>query len=87
MANDERHYRDQADRARAIADAANLDNVRDRELRSAAAFDAMADSLKRVARLRAEREATSGSNAIARAEADADADSEADAELEPEPAE
>lgn len=63
MANDERHYRDQADRARAVADGANLDNVRNRELRSAAAFDAMADSLKRVARLRAEREASSGSNA------------------------
>lgn len=69
MANDERHYRDQADRARAVADGANLDNVRNRELRSAAAFDAMADSLQRVARLRAERE---GATASAAAQAKSD---------------
>lgn len=67
MANDERHYRDQADRARAVADGADLDNVRNRELRSAAAFDAMADSLQRVARLRAERE---GATAAAQARDD-----------------
>lgn len=60
MANDSTYYRTQADKARADADAATLDNVRDRALRAVAAFDAMAESIERVARRRAEREANGG---------------------------
>jgi len=57
MANDASYYRAQADRSRADADAAELDNVRDRAMRSVAAFEAMAASSERVTRLRTEREA------------------------------
>ncbi|MHA6722544.1 hypothetical protein [Sphingomonas sp. RS2018] len=56
MANDAVFFRAQADRARADADGAQLDNVRDRAMRSVAAFEAMADSADRVTRLRIERE-------------------------------
>ena len=48
MANDSVYFRAQADRARADADAAQLDNVRDRAMRSVAAFEAMAASAERV---------------------------------------
>ncbi|MGK6319294.1 hypothetical protein [Sphingomonas sp. DT-204] len=54
------YYRVQAERARADADAATLDNVRDRALRSVAAFEAIATSLERIARRRAEREENGG---------------------------
>ncbi|MES2338879.1 MAG: hypothetical protein V4537_12355 [Pseudomonadota bacterium] len=57
MANDAAYFRAQADRARADADGAQLDNVRDRAMRSVAAFEAMASSAERVTRLRADREA------------------------------
>lgn len=50
-------YRAQADKARAEADAADLANVRDRHLRSAAAFDAMVERTERVATTRAARQA------------------------------
>jgi hypothetical protein len=50
-------YRDQAAQARADADAATLDNVRDRCLRAEAAWLAMADRQERTDRARAEREA------------------------------
>ena len=46
---DPRFYRAQAEQARADADAAALDNVRDRHLRSAGAFEAMAERYERVA--------------------------------------
>ena len=57
MANDAAYFRAQADRARADADAAQLDNVRDRAMRSVAAFEAMATSAERVTKLRVDREA------------------------------
>jgi hypothetical protein len=60
VAYDAAYYRGQADRARAEADAATLDNVRDRAMRSVAAFEAMAGNIERVARRRAEREAAGG---------------------------
>ena len=50
-------YRDQAARAQAEADAAKLDNVRDRCLRSAHAWEGMADRIARTDAMRAEREA------------------------------
>ncbi|MBX3595724.1 hypothetical protein [Sphingomonas sp.] len=50
-------YREQAAKCRADADAAQLDNVRDRNLRAAAAWSAMAERQEHVASARAEREA------------------------------
>jgi len=75
MANDSVYFRAQADRARADADAAQLDNVRDRAMRSVAAFEAMAASAERVTKLRTDREA-----ATAATRADAEAAEAADAE-------
>ncbi|MGK6317977.1 hypothetical protein [Sphingomonas sp. DT-204] len=60
MAYDAAYYRGQAARAQAEADAATLANVRERALRSVAAFETMAANLERVARRRAEREANGG---------------------------
>ena len=57
MANDAAFFRAQAARAQADADAAQLDNVRERAMRSVAAFEAMAASAERVTRLRTDREA------------------------------
>ncbi|UIJ44611.1 hypothetical protein LZK98_16330 [Sphingomonas cannabina] len=62
MAYDAAYYRGQAARARAEADAATLANVRDRAMRSVAAFEAMAAKVERVARSRAEREASGGTD-------------------------
>ncbi len=50
-------YRERAADARADADAASLDNVRDRCLRAAAAWQVMADRAVRTARMRDRREA------------------------------
>ncbi len=50
-------YRDHAAQARADADAATLDNVRDRCLRAEAAWLAMAERQQRIDTARAEREA------------------------------
>lgn len=50
-------YRDNAAKCRADADAATLDNVRDRNLRAEAAWLAMADRQQRTDTARAEREA------------------------------
>lgn len=50
-------YRDNAAKCRADADAATLDNVRDRNLRAEAAWLAMADRQQRTETARAEREA------------------------------
>lgn len=50
-------YRQNAERARAEAEAATLDNVRERALRAEAAWTAMADRYERVDTARAEREA------------------------------
>lgn len=58
MANDATFFRAQAARAQADADGAELANVRDRAMRSVAAFEAMATSAERVTQLRADREAS-----------------------------
>jgi len=50
-------YRARADDARADANAATLDNVRDRCLRAAAAWDGMADRVARTDRMRVRQEA------------------------------
>ena len=54
-------YRDQAARAYAEADAATLDNVRDRCQRSAVAWQEMADRIARTDAMRATREAATAS--------------------------
>lgn len=46
-------YRDNAAQAQAAADSATLDNVRDRNLRAAAAWTQMADRQERTDRARA----------------------------------
>lgn len=56
MTNNSASYRVLAARARTEADEATLDNVRDRALRSAAAFETMALQLERTATRRAERD-------------------------------
>ena len=48
-------YRAQAIAAQAAADAATLDNVRERNMRSAKAWHEMAEKAERTDRLRAER--------------------------------
>ena len=73
MANDAPHYRDLAARAYAEADAATLDNARDRALRSAAAFETMALQMETAARRRAEREARSEADVGAEATGESDA--------------
>jgi hypothetical protein len=50
-------YRARATEARADADKASLQNVRDRCLRAAAAWDDMADRASRTARMRERQEA------------------------------
>jgi hypothetical protein len=57
MANAATHYRELAARAQAEADQATLGNVRDRALRSVAAFETMATQHELTAKQRAEREA------------------------------
>ena len=63
-------YRARADEARADADAATLDNVRDRCLRAEAAWAAMATRAERNHKLRAAQEAA---KAAANSEAAQDA--------------
>lgn len=55
MAQDALFYRAQAAKAREEAEAAVLDNVRDRALRSVAAFETMARAAERVTRQREDR--------------------------------
>ena len=57
MSQTQQFYRDRAADARRDADAAGLDNVRDRFLLAAAAWDQMAARLARTERGRAETEA------------------------------
>jgi len=59
------NFLEQAERWRAEAEAATLDNVRDRCLRAEAAWRAMADRQERVDTARAEREAPRDSSAAA----------------------
>jgi hypothetical protein len=58
MTSQASHYRAQALAAEEAADAATLDNVRDRCLRSAAAWHEMAARIELTDRLRAERTAS-----------------------------
>ena len=71
MANGVTHYRELAARAQAEADGSMLDNVRDRALRSAAAFEAMAVQHERTFKQRMEREAAAELRAAGEAEAEA----------------
>ena len=61
-------YRQRAEQARAEADEATLDNVRDRCLRAEAAWIEMADRAERTERMRASQEAHKA--ALAEAAAD-----------------
>jgi hypothetical protein len=54
-------YAARAAQARADAERTGLENVRDRCLRAAAAWDGMADRVKRTAAFRAEHEAAKAS--------------------------
>jgi hypothetical protein len=67
MAYDAAYYRKQAALAQADADSTSLDNVRDRAMRSVAAFEAIADGLDRSARRRAEAEARTTEMAVSAA--------------------
>jgi hypothetical protein len=49
-------YREQAESARAAAEQATLDNVRDNHLRAMAAWNELAERKDRTDKLRAERE-------------------------------
>lgn len=68
MAGQEVFYRDRADEARRAADAAELANVRERNLRAADAWQVMADRAARTDRQRAESEAKKAAEALAAAE-------------------
>ena len=57
MPTHEDFYRDRADEARRAAEASDLANVRERCLRSAAAWQEMADRARRTDRMRTEAEA------------------------------
>ena len=65
MAGQELFYRDRADEARRAAEAADLDNVRERNLRAANAWEVMADRAARTDRQRAEAEARKKAEALA----------------------
>lgn len=56
-------YLDQAVRSHAEADAATLDNVRDRCTRAAVAWEEMADRISRTDALKIEREAATAARA------------------------
>ena len=58
-------YRGYAEKAQAEADASTLDNVRDRNLRAAAAWSQMAERQERTDRARAVREGTAAATAAA----------------------
>ena len=68
MAGQELFYRDRADEARRAAEAADLDNVRERNLRAANAWEVMADRAARTDRQRAEAEARKKAEALAAVE-------------------
>lgn len=65
MSTHEDFYRARAAEARADADNASLDNVRDRCIRSATAWEQMADRARRTDRLRSETEARKAAEASA----------------------
>lgn len=70
MSPTQQFYRDRAADALRDADAAALDNVRDRCLRAAAAWDVMAARLARTERMRAETEARKAAAGLAMVEAE-----------------
>ena len=72
-------YREQAAEQQAIADAASLDNVRQRSQRSADAWCALAERIERSDTMRADRLAES--DALVAAEMTPDADEHADLDL------
>ena len=65
MSTHHQFYVDRAADARRDAEAATLDNVRDRCLRAAAAWDDMASRVARTERMRAETEAKKAAEALA----------------------
>jgi hypothetical protein len=69
-------FRARALQARQDADAAQLDNVRDRCLRAEAAWEAMAVRSERTVKLRERREAEKAEVSTARFAADTDSDEE-----------
>lgn len=75
-----RFYRDRADQARTDAEAASLDNVRDRHLRAAAAWDAMAARRARTNRMRVETDARKAAEALAVVEGEEADEEEEEAE-------
>jgi hypothetical protein len=70
MTSNREFYAERAADARRVADAASLDNVRERWLRSAAAWEAMSARAARTERSRAETEARKAAEAALRAEAE-----------------
>ena len=64
MSTNEQFYRTRAAEARADADAAVLSNVRERCVRSAEAWESMADRARRTERLRVETEARKAAEAM-----------------------
>ena len=68
MTNQHEFYRERADEARRDAESASLHNVRERCLRAATAWEAMASRAQRTARNRAETEARKAAEATAQAE-------------------
>ena len=65
MSTHHQFYLDRAADARRDADAATLNNVRERCLRAAAAWDDMANRVARTERMRAETEAKKAAAALA----------------------
>ena len=63
MATTREFYLARAAEARAQAEASTLDNVRERHLRSATAWEEMADRVARTDRMRAETEAKKAAEA------------------------
>ena len=65
MSTHHQFYMDRAADARRDAEAATLENVRERCLRAAAAWDDMASRVARTERMRAETEAKKAAEALA----------------------
>ena len=68
MSTHREFYLARASEARSAAESASLDNVRDRNLRAAAAWDEMAARAGRTDRMRAEAEAKKAAEAAAAAD-------------------
>lgn len=77
MAQTYEFYRDRADEAASAADAAILDNVRDRELRSEKTWRGLAEQARKVSEDRVKAEEARAARREAEAEAEAGAEAEA----------